>query len=1361
MDIFINEFHYDNSGSDIGEFVELVGPAGFSLVGWSIVLYNGSNGTPYNTISLTGAFDDEGTGFGALSFSIGGIQNGAPDGIALVDASGSVVQFISYEGSFTATSGPAAGMTSTDIGVSESSGTPAGQSLQLQGSGTQVADFAWTGPSAASPGDINAGQFFTTTTAAGELSIADVALAEGTVGVTEFTFVVTRANGADGEVSADYVITLVTADGEDVVSTLSGTVTFADGATQAEITVEVAGDQKIEGDETFTVELVNPQGGVTLAAASATGTILDDDTPAGLTEVFINEIHYDDGGADEGEGVEIAGPAGTDLSGWDLVLYNGNGGGVYNTIALSGVIPDQDDGYGTLGFAISGIQNGSPDGLALVDPDGNVVQFLSYEGALVATNGPAEGMTATDIGVSEAGSTLAGTSLQLVGTGASAEEFAWVGSRPDNFGQVNPDQDFAAPNPNGVFQIADGIVFEGDAGTTTMYFTVVRAGGTDGEASVDYAVVFGGEPADADAFDLAGDLSGTVTFADGESVKQIEVLVAGDVDPEPTEFFTVELSNATGGATILDAEATGTILNDEQLILTIGEIQGAGHQSIYIDNVVTTTGIVTAVDSNGFYIQDANLDGDSATSDGLFVFTFGAGVAVGDEVTITGEVAEFFPSGANGLSITEIVFPDITVNSSGNPLPAAVVIGPNGITPPTEVIDDDGLTSYDPTTDGIDFWESLEGMLVTIENPVAVDETSRFGELWTVASDGEGNLTATNVSEDGLVVIDGEGGLPGFTNSNGASDFNPERIQIDDGFLNGLGEQVPDVPVGTVLNDVTGVVHYGFGNYELLPTEAITIAEASDNIAETTILTGAVNQLTVATYNVLNLSATSPQEKFDAIAQDIGLNLNNPDVVVLQEVLDNDGTVNSEIISASDTLQGLVDAIFAETGIQYGWIDNTFITDDASGGIPGGNIRVAMLYRLDRVDHDAEDVFTIDDPAFDGSRLPLGAEFTFNGESVTVIGTHFTAKGGSSSLFGSIQPPVNGGSAARLAQAAAIAAFADATYAADDNLIVAGDFNEFQFEEAMQILEGNLDYDGITTTPATEDGLLENLTYGLDANDRFSFIFEGNAQQIDHILTTGTLSENADIDAVHINTLLSDGASDHDPVLARLDVGFQIIEGGNGKDLLVGNDGKDKIYGENGDDILIGLGGNDMLFGGRGDDYLDGGEGRDMLDGGRGDDILDGGAGADTLTGGRGDDLFVLDAEGGEGNADTITDFAAKSSGDDSILINNAGGKDIAFTQDGDDVLISADGVLVATVLDANADMVSAATSYDAAPGTIATPLSAFLSDAADEIALPGDAGDAIAALAMIAPEPAGSLDLHMGPMEPFALTAAPISVDG
>lgn len=169
------------------------------------------------------------------------------------------------------------------------------------------------------------------------------------------------------------------------------------------------------------------------------------------TPVFINEIHYDNTGTDSGEAIEIAGPANTNLSGWSLVLYNGTGGASYNTLALSGNIADQSgNGFGVISFAfpVNGIQNGSPDGIALVDPNQNVVQFLNYEGSFTASNGPAAGQPGTDIGVAESSSTPAGFSLQLTGSGNQYEDFIWSSEATASFGNLNSGQTFGDSNGN-------------------------------------------------------------------------------------------------------------------------------------------------------------------------------------------------------------------------------------------------------------------------------------------------------------------------------------------------------------------------------------------------------------------------------------------------------------------------------------------------------------------------------------------------------------------------------------------------------------------------------------------------------------------------------------------------------------------------------------------------------------------------------------------------------------------------------------------------------------------------------------------------------------------------------------------------
>lgn len=149
----ISEIHYDNDGTDVNEAVEIEAPAGSTLDGWKLELYTGSADTLYRTISLSGTFPASCEGRGAISIPVPGIQNGnldgtEPDGIALIDAAGAVVEFLSYEGSFTAANGSAAGKVSTDIGLTEGSSTSASQSLQ------RVPDGPWT-RGAASFGVVN------------------------------------------------------------------------------------------------------------------------------------------------------------------------------------------------------------------------------------------------------------------------------------------------------------------------------------------------------------------------------------------------------------------------------------------------------------------------------------------------------------------------------------------------------------------------------------------------------------------------------------------------------------------------------------------------------------------------------------------------------------------------------------------------------------------------------------------------------------------------------------------------------------------------------------------------------------------------------------------------------------------------------------------------------------------------------------------------------------------------------------------------------------------------------------------------------------------------------------------------------
>ncbi|MEO1210123.1 MAG: endonuclease/exonuclease/phosphatase family protein [Cyanobacteria bacterium J06638_20] len=705
----------------------------------------------------------------------------------------------------------------------------------------------------------------------------------------------------------------------------------------------------------------------------------------------------------------------------------------------------------------------------------------------------------------------------------------------------------------------------------------------------------------------------------------------------------------------------------EDDLTPIYEIQGEQHTSPLDGQSVTTEGIVTAVDTNGFYVQDATGDGNIATSDALFVFTGSAPtVAVGDEVEIEGTVSEFTPGGVEtrNLSTTQLSNVNVTIRSSGNTLPTAVLLGAGGRLPPTENIDDDAFGAFEPTTDGIDFFESLEGMRVTVENAVAVSGTNRFGEIFTVVDRGDG---ATGLSTRGTLNISPD-------------DFNPEKIQIDED--SGIFDfDFPDVNVGDVLGDVTGVVGYSFGNFEVYPTEDFTgNIESAGLQAETTNLVGTADQVTIASYNVLNLDPNSGDGdddegdgRFAAIAEQIVNNLQSPDIIGLQEIQDNTGSESDDgVTTADETLQKLVDAIAAAGGPTYSFVDNTFIGENTSGGQPGGNIRTAFLYNPDRVTLDPDSVQTIggqgEGEAFEGARLPLVADFEFGGETITVVNNHFSSKGGSAPILGVEQPfearqeevDVNGSLDERQAQSQAVRDFVDGVANADANanLVVLGDLNEFEFVSPVE--------DFVTQSGFT------NLTDTLPENERYTFNFQGNSQSLDHILVNGRLTDVAEFDIVYTNSefaATSDRASDHDPLLVRLDITALTTDPGPtpGRDVILGTPERDVINALAGNDLVRGLGGNDRLAGAEGNDRLFGGDGNDGMFGGSGNDTLFGNTGDDALRGQVGDDRL----SGANGN-DRLLGAAGSDSlfggaGNDRLL--GGGGNDVLRGNDGDDRL--------------------------------------------------------------------------------------------
>ncbi len=655
-------------------------------------------------------------------------------------------------------------------------------------------------------------------------------------------------------------------------------------------------------------------------------------------------------------------------------------------------------------------------------------------------------------------------------------------------------------------------------------FTISRTGDTTNPLTVNFTT--GGTATSGnDYLTPASFATNSIEIPAGQSSVTIGISAIDDTIIEAVENVSVTLGTSVNYSVGSSNTATVTI-NDNDIAPSttrIHDIQGAAHRSPLVGQTVTAVpGIVTAIRSNGFYLQDPNPDTNDATSEAIFVFTSSApAVAVGDAILVNGTVSEFRPGGTGGtnnLSLTQLTSPTITKLSGGNALPAATVLGNGGRAIPTQIISNDAVggnvenagTVFDPAEDGIDFYESLESMLVQVNNAIAVGPTSSFGEIPVLADNGAN--AGTRTARGGIVIQPG--------------DFNPERIIIDDALIS----SEPQVNVGDTFNGaIVGVLDYSFSNFKLLNTQALPTVTSGGLQREVTNLTAGANQLTVATFNVENLDPSDGATKFNALASAIVNNLKAPDILNLEEIQDNNGATNDSVVDANVTFQTLISAIAAAGGTTYEFRQLNPV-DDQDGGEPGGNIRVGFLFNPSRVSFVEGSLQRLTDTdlsngdAFRSSRKPLVGNFQFNGQEVTVIGNHFNSKGGDQPLFGPNQPPILSSETQRNQQATIVRDFVQGILAPNPNanVIVAGDINDFEFSNPVTILES---------------GGLNTLIETLPQNERYTYNFEGNAQVLDHILVSNSLLTKLDgFDVVHINSEFADQISDHDPVLARFNL---------------------------------------------------------------------------------------------------------------------------------------------------------------------------------------------------------------------------------
>jgi predicted extracellular nuclease len=1139
--VFINEIHYDNASTDAGEAIEIAGPAGTDLTTWSIVLYNGATGAAYDTDVLTGTIDDEGAGYGAFSlgYPVNGIQNGAPDAIALVEGT-TVRQFLSYEGVFVGVGGPANGLTSTDIGVGQDGTGATGLSLQLTGTGTTYGDFTWAAEAASSFGTINTGQSF------GEAedsapTVAETTPADGATGVSsntaiEIVFSEPVTLDPDAAILSCTDATLAPT-GDPAVFEFVYIPPLPDG----ECTYMIVGSKVHDVDEDDPPDVMAADVPVTFTVGEAADP-----------QVTISQV-YGGGGNNlatlRNDFIELFNVGSTDVSvaGWSVQYAGPTGTGAWQVTPLVGEIPV---GKHYLVQEAAGANTALP--FPVPDATGTIpMGSTGGKVALVKTTTPLSGACPTSADI-----------IDLVGYGAAN---CFEGSGPTDptsnttaalrldDGAIDTDDNAAdfvvgVPNPrpskepapfvsstfpaNAAMGVAKWttltVNFSEPVNVTGAWFTIVCA--TSGTHTVTVA--------GANTTFL---LDPTTDFTGGESCT-LTVVAANvtdqDADDPPDTMAADHVVTFTVASDVV-CGAPATFIHD---------VQGDDVTSPITNQVVEIEGVVIgafpgSIGFQGFHVQeeDADADTDPATSEGIFVFepNGGATYAVGDQVRVRGRVTEFM---TNGVPLTELTnVNNLEVCGAGSTISASDVAMP-----------------FETTTEA----ERFEGMLVGIDQDLTVTETFTLGRFGEVVVSSGGRLQIPTA-----VVEPGSPEYTALVNLNLRS-----RLVLDDGDnrqnldptlypIGGLSAS-DTLRIGDTLEGGSGtfILEQRFGVYRLQPTADLPAFSVGNPRPAAPAAVG--GSLRVASMNVLNYFTTldtnpgsgngpdicgpsllecrgaSTEFEFDrqrakVLAALEGL---DADVIGLMEIENND----------SASVESIVDGLNAELGAgTYAYIDTGTIGTDA--------IKVAFIYQPAKAtpvgDHAILDSDV--DPRFiDTLNRPAIAqtfESAATGGQATIIVNHLKSKGSACAGDPDLGDGQGNCNLTRLAAAEALVDWiaSDPTGSGDADAIVIGDLNSYTREDPIDVFIG-ADYDNLIETYVGPDA--------------YSFVFGGESGYLDHALARAGLAAqatgatewhiNADEPIVldyntdfksagHIETLYAPDAyrsSDHDPVLVGLDL---------------------------------------------------------------------------------------------------------------------------------------------------------------------------------------------------------------------------------
>jgi hypothetical protein len=716
--------------------------------------------------------------------------------------------------------------------------------------------------------------------------------------------------------------------------------------------------------------------------------------------------------------------------------------------------------------------------------------------------------------------------------------------------------------------IDDVTVTEGNGGTVIASFTVSSVPAPTGTVTFDYATADGTtNPATAGIDYVAIPTTGGSIDAANPTLT-INVTVNGDTAIEPDETFFVNLSNPSGG-TIADGQGLGTITNDD--FTPIHDIQGNGLTSP-LSGSVTTQGIVTAVKSNGFFIQapEAEYDADPNTSEGILVFTSSAppaAVVLGARVQVVGTISDYVPA-ADPLQapVTELTGPVVTQLSTGNALPAPIV-----------------LTAADtPPGAALEVLERYEGMRVTAAS-------------FTVVEGNLGNINETNATSTARnyfwATITGvarpfrETGIeqpePVLTCQAGAGcvipvfDSNAEVFEISS--TGQTGATLIDTSAGATITGLVGPLDYTFRFWTIYPDPS-PAPVVSGGAIPTTVSTPTDLEFTVGSWNLQRffdtvndptlsepvLTATAFANRLDKASMAIRNSLRFPDILGVAEV-ENASTllalatkINNDAIAASQPNPFYV-AYLAEGndpgGIDVGFLVKTALVDGVNPRIDGVSVTQEGLTTtyVNPVNNTAE--LLNDRPP-----LRLTATVRHAGGAtfpVTVIMNHLRSLNGVNDETPPV-PPALATEGARVrakrkAQAEFLAGLVQAHIG--ENLVVMGDFNAFElndgYVDVMGTVEGapTPDTQVVAASPDLVNPNLVNLTEGVAAPQRYSYLYNGDAQAIDHMLVSGALVsatsaqrlEHARICADFNDTARNSAAtpfrlSDHDPLVGFFQV---------------------------------------------------------------------------------------------------------------------------------------------------------------------------------------------------------------------------------